>query len=203
MELIYYIYGLFNDVPSIPDHCITTRLDTAFKGNASIWYTEMNEIHGRRKSPWWKRQINQKYSNDVRKTTNIGKYTPYKSSGFKEKQPFKVEFKGKPIKRAAEVANKKNYCHSCDSTDHYNNGFPNANKKVYAIQKVPEEQYQTGDSDSDSMGDSIREKSDEEKDPREELLVEYQEESPLEIQNIQFEAGMPEDTANKNLCKHT
>ncbi|MBW0517588.1 hypothetical protein O181_057303 [Austropuccinia psidii MF-1] len=53
------------------------------------------------------------------------------------------------------------------------------------------------------MGDAIREQSDEKKDPREEFLVEYQEESPLEIQDIQLEAGMPQDTANKNLCKHT
>ncbi|MBW0534115.1 hypothetical protein O181_073830 [Austropuccinia psidii MF-1] len=53
------------------------------------------------------------------------------------------------------------------------------------------------------MGDAIREKSDEEKEPREEFLVEYQEETPLEIQDIQFGAGKPQDTDNKNLCKHT
>ncbi|MBW0504828.1 hypothetical protein O181_044543 [Austropuccinia psidii MF-1] len=53
------------------------------------------------------------------------------------------------------------------------------------------------------MGDSIREKSDEDQDPREEYLVEYQEETQLEIQDIQLEAGMPQDTSNKNLCKHT
>ncbi|MBW0528819.1 hypothetical protein O181_068534 [Austropuccinia psidii MF-1] len=47
------------------------------------------------------------------------------------------------------------------------------------------------------------EKSDEEQEPREEFLVEYQEEIPLEIQDIQLEAGIPQDTANKNLCKHT
>ncbi|MBW0592541.1 hypothetical protein O181_132256 [Austropuccinia psidii MF-1] len=41
LELIYYIYGLFNDVPRIPDYWITARLNTAFKGHASIWYTEM------------------------------------------------------------------------------------------------------------------------------------------------------------------
>ncbi|MBW0579308.1 hypothetical protein O181_119023 [Austropuccinia psidii MF-1] len=35
------------------------------------------------------------------------------------------------------------------------------------------------------------------------FLVEYQEETPLEIQDIQLEAGMPQDTANRNLCKHT
>ncbi|MBW0586407.1 hypothetical protein O181_126122 [Austropuccinia psidii MF-1] len=53
------------------------------------------------------------------------------------------------------------------------------------------------------MGDAIREQSDEEKDPREEFLVEYQEETPLEIQDIQLEEGIPQDTANKNLSKHT
>ncbi|MBW0589298.1 hypothetical protein O181_129013 [Austropuccinia psidii MF-1] len=53
------------------------------------------------------------------------------------------------------------------------------------------------------MGDSIREPSDNDQDPREELLVEYQEETPLDIQYIKLEAGMPQDTANKNLCKHT
>ncbi|MBW0524925.1 hypothetical protein O181_064640 [Austropuccinia psidii MF-1] len=53
------------------------------------------------------------------------------------------------------------------------------------------------------MGDAIREQSDEEKYPREEFLVEYQEETQLENQDIQLEAGMPQDTSNKNLCKHT
>ncbi|MBW0499477.1 hypothetical protein O181_039192 [Austropuccinia psidii MF-1] len=38
-ELIDYIDGLFIDVPRIPDYWITARLKTAFKGNASIWYT--------------------------------------------------------------------------------------------------------------------------------------------------------------------
>ncbi|MBW0494452.1 hypothetical protein O181_034167 [Austropuccinia psidii MF-1] len=53
------------------------------------------------------------------------------------------------------------------------------------------------------MPDAIGEQYDEEQDPREELLVEYQEQTPLEIQDIQLEAGMPQDTANKNFCKHT
>ncbi|MBW0492787.1 hypothetical protein O181_032502 [Austropuccinia psidii MF-1] len=48
MELIDYIDGLFIDVPSIPDYWITARLNIAFKGHASIWYTEMKEIHERR-----------------------------------------------------------------------------------------------------------------------------------------------------------
>ncbi|MBW0474798.1 hypothetical protein O181_014513 [Austropuccinia psidii MF-1] len=51
MELIGYIDGLCIDVPSIPDYWITARLNTAFQGNASIWYTEMKDIHGRRKWP--------------------------------------------------------------------------------------------------------------------------------------------------------
>ncbi|MBW0519267.1 hypothetical protein O181_058982 [Austropuccinia psidii MF-1] len=38
---------------------------------------------------------------NVRKRTNIGKYTTYKSSGFKEKQPFRVEFKDKHRERVA------------------------------------------------------------------------------------------------------
>ncbi|MBW0542148.1 hypothetical protein O181_081863, partial [Austropuccinia psidii MF-1] len=53
------------------------------------------------------------------------------------------------------------------------------------------------------MGDAIREPSDDDQDPREEFLVEHLEETLLEIQDIQLEAGIPQDTANKNLCKHT
>ncbi|MBW0501069.1 hypothetical protein O181_040784 [Austropuccinia psidii MF-1] len=65
MELLDYIDRLFIDVPSIPDYWITARLNTAFKGYASIWYTGMKEIHGRRKWPWWNSQIIPKYSNDT------------------------------------------------------------------------------------------------------------------------------------------
>ncbi|MBW0545852.1 hypothetical protein O181_085567, partial [Austropuccinia psidii MF-1] len=53
------------------------------------------------------------------------------------------------------------------------------------------------------MGDAIREPFDDDQDPTEDFLVEYQEETPIEIQEIQLEAGMPQDTANKSLCKHT
>ncbi|MBW0582526.1 hypothetical protein O181_122241 [Austropuccinia psidii MF-1] len=112
---------------------------------------------------------------DLRKRTNIGKLTPYKSSSFKVKQPFRVEFKDKPKERVAEVAKKRNSCHNCGSTDHYANNCPKAKKKVYAIEKVPEEESPTEDSESDSMGDAIGEQSDDYQDPREEFLVEYQE----------------------------
>ncbi|MBW0486588.1 hypothetical protein O181_026303 [Austropuccinia psidii MF-1] len=84
-------------------------------------------------------RLNCKYLKDVRKRPNIGKYTPYKSSWFKEKQPFRVEFQDKPRERVAEVTKKKNYCHNCVSTDHYANNFPKAKKKVYEIEKVPAE----------------------------------------------------------------
>ncbi|MBW0494169.1 hypothetical protein O181_033884 [Austropuccinia psidii MF-1] len=170
IELIDYIDGLFIYVPSIPDYWITARLNTAFKGHASIWYTEMKEIHGRRNWPWWKSQTIQK-----------------------------VVFKEKPRERVAEVTKKKDSCHNCGSTDHYANNCTKAKQKVYVIEKVPEEESPTEDSETDSMGNAIREQSDEEQDPREELQVEYQEETPLEIQEIQLEAGMPQDTSNKNL----
>ncbi|MBW0583302.1 hypothetical protein O181_123017 [Austropuccinia psidii MF-1] len=111
-------------------------------------------------------------SQDIRKRTNIGKFNPYNSSGFKEKQPFRVELKERPKERVAEVAKKKNYCHNCGSTDHYANNCPKEKKKVYAIEKVPEEESPTEDSESDSMGDAIREQSDDDQDPREEFLVE-------------------------------
>ncbi|MBW0493429.1 hypothetical protein O181_033144 [Austropuccinia psidii MF-1] len=261
MELIDYIDGLFIDVPSIPDYWITARLNTAFKGHASIWYTEMKEIHGRRNWTWWKSKIIQTYRNvdkdqygwclrqcrglkaidpqmntqrrnhkpltqmpgelensvkcrcnqnctlddisntlqDLRKRNNIGKFTPWKSSSFKENQPFRVEFKDKPKERVAEVVKKKNSCHNCGSTDHNANNCPKAIKKVYAIEKDPEEESPTEDSEPHSMGDAIREPAEDDQDPREELLVEYQEGTPLEIHNIQLEAGMPLDTSNKNL----
>ncbi|MBW0578743.1 hypothetical protein O181_118458 [Austropuccinia psidii MF-1] len=53
------------------------------------------------------------------------------------------------------------------------------------------------------MGEAIREQSDDDQDPREEFQVEYQEETLPKIQDIQLEAVMPQDTANKHLCKHT
>ncbi|MBW0593698.1 hypothetical protein O181_133413 [Austropuccinia psidii MF-1] len=140
---------------------------------------------------------------DIRKRTNMGKFSLYRSSIFKEKQPLRVHFKDKPRERVAEVAKKRNSCHNCGSTDHFANNCPKAKNKVYPIEKVPEEESPTEDYESDSMGDAIREPSDDYQDPREEFLVEYQEETPLEIQDIQLEEGMPQDTTSKNLCKHT
>ncbi|MBW0473700.1 hypothetical protein O181_013415 [Austropuccinia psidii MF-1] len=231
MDLIDYIDGLYIDVTRIPDYWISARLNTEFKGNASIWYTEMKEIHGKRSWPWWKSQIIQKYSNgtwiwqktmsfendkysvdkdpyewclrqskrikaiapqiniqindisntlqDVRKRKNIGRYSQFISSSFKEKQPFRVDFKDKPKEKIAEVSKKKNTCHNCGSTDNYSNNCPKEKKKVYAIEQVPEEESPTKDSESDSMGDAIREQSDDDQDPIEAILVEYQEETQI------------------------
>ncbi|MBW0505126.1 hypothetical protein O181_044841 [Austropuccinia psidii MF-1] len=61
------------------------------------------------------------------------------------------DFKDKPRERVAEVEKKKNSCHNCGSTDHYANNCPKAKKKVYAIEKVAEEESPTEDYDSDSM----------------------------------------------------
>ncbi|MBW0583016.1 hypothetical protein O181_122731 [Austropuccinia psidii MF-1] len=36
---------------------------------------------------------------NIRKRNNIGEFTPYRSSGFKERQPLRVEFKDKPRER--------------------------------------------------------------------------------------------------------
>ncbi|MBW0462110.1 hypothetical protein O181_001825 [Austropuccinia psidii MF-1] len=103
----------------------------------------------------------------------------------------------------AEVTNNKHTCHKCGSSDHYANKCPKAKNKVYVIEQVPEEESPAEYSESDSLGDVIREQFDYDQDPREEFLVEYQEETQIEIQDIQLEAGMLQDTVNKNLCKHT
>ncbi|MBW0494901.1 hypothetical protein O181_034616 [Austropuccinia psidii MF-1] len=253
MELIYYIDGLLIDVPSIPDYWITARLNTEFKGHASIWYIEMKEINGRRNWPCRKNQIIQKYSIGTwiwKNTMSFenGKYSVDKDSyewcpkqferlkaidpqvnsqmrnhKLLTQTPGELEhavkcrcnqsctlddientlqdFKDKPRERVAEVAKKKNTCYNCGSTDHYSNNCPKEKKKVDAIQKVPEEESPTENSESDSMGDSIRKQSDDDQDPREEFLVDYQEETQIEIQEIQLEAGMPKDTANKSFSK--
>ncbi|MBW0477572.1 hypothetical protein O181_017287 [Austropuccinia psidii MF-1] len=90
----------------------------------------------------------------------------------------------------AEVTKKKNTCPNCGSADYYANNCPKTKKKVSAIEQVPEEESPTEDSDLDSMGDAISEQSVDDQDPREEFLVEYQEETQIEIQDIQLEAGV-------------
>ncbi|MBW0483757.1 hypothetical protein O181_023472 [Austropuccinia psidii MF-1] len=54
-----------------------------------------------------------------------------------------------------------------------------------------------------TMGYSIMESSDDDQDPKEEFLVKYQDETKLEIQDMQLEGGLLQETTNRNLCKHT
>ncbi|MBW0507343.1 hypothetical protein O181_047058 [Austropuccinia psidii MF-1] len=103
----------------------------------------------------------------------------------------------------AEVTKKKDNFNNCGLTDHYANNCPKAKKKVYAIEKFPEEESPTEDSESESMSDSIREQSADDQYPREKFIMEYQEETKIQIQEIQLEAGIPQDTSNRNSCKHT
>ncbi|MBW0470585.1 hypothetical protein O181_010300 [Austropuccinia psidii MF-1] len=121
---------------------------------------------------------------DVWKRTNIGKNHQFRSSSFKEKQLFRVYFKDKPKEKMAENCLKEK-------------------KKVYALEKVPEKESPIVDITSDSVGDAIRGQSDDDQDPREESLVEYQEETQIEIQDLHLEAGIPQDTENENFCKHS
>ncbi|MBW0470599.1 hypothetical protein O181_010314 [Austropuccinia psidii MF-1] len=53
------------------------------------------------------------------------------------------------------------------------------------------------------MGDAIREHSDDDQYPKEEILVEYQEERQPKIQDVQLGERMPHHIPNKSLCKHT
>ncbi|MBW0471713.1 hypothetical protein O181_011428 [Austropuccinia psidii MF-1] len=246
MERIDYIDGLSIDLQSIQDFCINGELYTEFKAYASIWYTEMKEVHGRRNWPWWKSNIIQKYCNDpyewcLRQSKRLKAIDPEISiqmrshkllkqipgelahsvkcrcnqsctlddisntleDYFERDTTIESGLQRQTQRKKAEVTKKRNNCHNCGSTDHYANNCLNVKKKVYAIEHVPEEESPQQDSESDSMGDAIREQSDDDQDPREELLVENQQETQIEIQDIELEAGMPQGTSKKNLCKHT
>ncbi|MBW0461832.1 hypothetical protein O181_001547 [Austropuccinia psidii MF-1] len=140
-------------------------------------------------------------SQDLRKRTKIGKSSLYRGSSFKEKHPDRFSNKDKP--KGADMTKKKNTFHNFGSTYHYASNCSKEKKRVYAIEQVPNEELPTEDSESDSMGDSIREPSHDEQDLRAEFLVGYQDETQLEAQYIQLKAGITQDPANKNLCKHT
>ncbi|MBW0482187.1 hypothetical protein O181_021902 [Austropuccinia psidii MF-1] len=96
---------------------------------------------------------------DLRTRKNIGKYTKYKCNFSREKQPFRFYNKDKPREKVADVPKKKNSCHNYVSTDYYPKNFTKEKKKIYLIEEVPEEEVKAEDSESASMGDSIREKS--------------------------------------------
>ncbi|MBW0485327.1 hypothetical protein O181_025042 [Austropuccinia psidii MF-1] len=208
---------------------ITAIINTAFKGPASIWYTEMKEIHGRRNWPWWKSQIIPKYSNDpyewcLRQSKRLKAIDPQINTQMRNHkvltqmpgelenavkcrciQNFTLDEIANTLQDVRKRTNMRKYSpyKAVVSKNHYANNCSKEKKKVYSIEKLPEEESPTEYSESDSKGDAIREQSDNDQDPREELLVEYEEETPLEIQDIQLEQGMSQDTSNKNLCKHT
>ncbi|MBW0557567.1 hypothetical protein O181_097282 [Austropuccinia psidii MF-1] len=142
-------------------------------------------------------------SKEVSKRKNIGKNYLYKGNSFREKQTFRADNKTKPREIVEEVLKKNNSCHNCGSRDHYAISFPKENKKIDAIEQGPEEEIQPEDFEYESMGDAIREYYDYDQAPIEVFLVEYQEETQLEIQDIQLEGGLPQETANKSLKKHT
>ncbi|MBW0472287.1 hypothetical protein O181_012002 [Austropuccinia psidii MF-1] len=206
MKLIDYIDGLFMDVPSIPDYWITARRNKAFKGHASIISTEMREIHGRRSGPWWKSQAIQMYRNGTwiwQKTMTFEheKYSvdkdPYEwclrhSKRLKAIDP-QINIQMRNHKLLTQMPGELEHAVKCRcnqncTLDDIANTLQDAKKKFYAIAKVPEEEYPTEDSESDSVGDAIRDQYDDYQVSREELLVEYQEEKPQEIQDIQLEA---------------
>ncbi|MBW0471872.1 hypothetical protein O181_011587 [Austropuccinia psidii MF-1] len=140
---------------------------------------------------------------DVSKRANIGKYSPYRGNIFREKQPFGVENKDKPREKVAEMSKKKNSCHNWGSIDRYDKNFSKEKKKIYAIGKVPEEEIQAEDLESDSLDDTIIESFDDDQELIEEFLVEYQEKTQLEIKDIQLGAGIPQDNSKNLVQAHT
>ncbi|MBW0508866.1 hypothetical protein O181_048581 [Austropuccinia psidii MF-1] len=138
----------------------------------------------------------------VWKGENVAKYSPYRGNIFGEKQPFRVYNKDKPKETMVEVNKKKNSFHNCESTDHYTNKLSKAKKKLYAYEKVTDKEIQAEDSESDSMGYSIKENCDYDHGQIEKFLVDYQEEAQLEAQEIQLEAELPQENKNKSLCHH-
>ncbi|MBW0564967.1 hypothetical protein O181_104682 [Austropuccinia psidii MF-1] len=113
-----------------------------------------------------------------------------------------VDNKDKTRETLSEVTKKKNSCHNFGSTDQYANNCPKETKKIYAIEKAQEEETQGENCESDSMGVDIRYNSEDEKYPIEEFLVEYQEETEQELQEIQFEVGQLQETESR-ICANT
>ncbi|MBW0465289.1 hypothetical protein O181_005004 [Austropuccinia psidii MF-1] len=131
---------------------------------------------------------------DIRKRKTIERYSPYKVKCFREKQSFRVHNKDKTREKVAEVTKNKNSCQNCGSKNTHNS--PNEKKKIYSIGKLPE------DSESDSMGDAIRENSDYDLSPIQEFLVEYQEETQFKLQDINLEEVLPQETGTNTHRMH-
>ncbi|MBW0471835.1 hypothetical protein O181_011550 [Austropuccinia psidii MF-1] len=102
----------------------------------------------------------------------------------------------------SRVTKRKNSCHNCGSTDHYSKSFKKEKKRSMPFKKTQRKNLKERIL-SLTMVDAIRESSNGDQYPILEFFVEYQEETQLEIQDIQLEEGLLQDTANKNLCNHT
>ncbi|MBW0528705.1 hypothetical protein O181_068420 [Austropuccinia psidii MF-1] len=104
-------------------------------------------------------------SQDVRKTTNIGKYSQFRSSSFKGKEDFRVQLKEKPKEKMAEVTKERNTCTNVDQQTIMPITSQRQRIKYMALKKSHRNMNQT-------MGYAIREKSDDDQDPREEFVEE-------------------------------
>ncbi|MBW0483671.1 hypothetical protein O181_023386 [Austropuccinia psidii MF-1] len=102
---------------------------------------------------------------DVRKRKNIGSNSLYRGNSSEEKKPSRFDNKDKPKEKISDLTKNKKICHIYGSTDHYSNKYPSAKKKIYATENVQEEGTQEQDSKSGSMGDAIRQFSDDDQDP--------------------------------------
>ncbi|MBW0492239.1 hypothetical protein O181_031954 [Austropuccinia psidii MF-1] len=111
----------------------------------------------------------------LRKKKNIGKNSLFRGNSFKEKQPYRFDNKDNPKEKIADGTKKKKNFQNCGLTDHFDNNYPKEKNRIHAIGKVPEEETQEEDSESDSIGQAIREIFDDDQDTTEEFLVEYQE----------------------------
>ncbi|MBW0530779.1 hypothetical protein O181_070494 [Austropuccinia psidii MF-1] len=154
MELIDYIVGLFTDVPSIQDYWITSRLNTAFKGHASIWYTEMKEIHGKRNLPWIR--------------TSIGRYNTHSTADNREKPTLEAK---EAHDSEYEITTR---FHSFESPNHYAENPPKDREEIFASQEETRKDQECHESDSDSVGNGCGNNSYSESNPHEEYLVDFE-----------------------------
>ncbi|MBW0493298.1 hypothetical protein O181_033013 [Austropuccinia psidii MF-1] len=169
MELIDHIDELFIDVPRIPDYWITARLNTNLKYSVD-------------KDPyeWCLRQSQRLKAIDPQMNIHMRNHKlltqmpgePEHAEKFRLKQICTLDDIANTLqdtnpRKKCGIDQEENTCHNCGSKDHYANNCPKEKEKVYAIKKVPEEESPTENSESDSMGDTIREESDDDQDPRE------------------------------------
>ncbi|MBW0496744.1 hypothetical protein O181_036459 [Austropuccinia psidii MF-1] len=116
---------------------------------------------------------------DVRKKKNIGKKSVYRANSFNKTHPCRLENKDKPKEKNSRCDQEEEHFSRLWINRPLYHKVSKAKKDIYSFEKVPEEEAQEEDSESEFMGNSIREISDDDQDPIEEFLVEYQEETQL------------------------